>query len=447
MTSIPQLLSIILFAIIFIVVASSIFKVHPFLSLIIACFIVGICTGIPTDKIIPLITSGFGSILSYIGLIVALGTIIGVFLENSGALERISDTILALFGKKKSVTAMAILGSIIGIPVFCDSGFIILSKLSKVVANRQGINSATTSVALASGLYTTHTLIPPTPGPIAAAGNISAAEHLGMIILVGLFVAIPVSLVSIWFAQKYGKNLVLEEGDLETHVEKPDDHMSFLWSIMPIGLPIVLITISSVLKVQQLDGSVLNWFYFFGNPLIALLLGLVMAMIQMRPKLTLKEQGKLVTKGLTQAGPILLITGAGGSFGAILKATPLTDLLAVQINNSVLSGVGFLILTYGIAALLKTAQGSSTSALVITSSLLAPFLAEAGFTSGLDMALVVMALGAGAMTVSHTNDSYFWIVTKLSGFSLKTGYRGFTLLTFLQGLTAIIFSILIYILT
>lgn len=447
MDSLLGLLSIIFLAIIFIVVTSSVFKVHPFISLILACFIVGIATGIPPGKVIELITGGFGSILSYIGLIVALGTIIGVFLENSGALERISDTILSLFGKKKSITAMAVLGSVVGIPVFCDSGFIILSKLSKIVANRQGINSATTSLALASGLYTTHTLVPPTPGPVAAAGNIGAAEHLGLIILVGFFTAIPVSLISIWYAQKYGKNLPVEDDNSESAAERPTNKISFIWAIMPIALPIFFITVSSVLKIWQVDNILIPWIHFFGNPLTSLLMGLIMAMIQIAPRLRLKEQSRLIGQGLTQAGPILLITGAGGAFGAVLKATPLTDLLSSQIGGSVLSGIGLLILTYGIAALLKTAQGSSTSALVITSSLLAPFLPQAGFNSGLEMALVVMALGAGAMTVSHTNDSYFWIVTRLSGFSLKTGYRGFTLLTFLQGVTALLFVILIYLFT
>ncbi len=447
MESLSGLLFIIFIAILFVIISSSVFKIHPFISLILACFIVGIGSGVTSEKIIGLISEGFGSILSYIGLIVALGTVIGVLLESSGALQHISDGILSLFGQKKSVTAMAILGSVVGIPVFCDSGFIILSRLSKMVAKRQGISTATTSLALASGLYTTHTLVPPTPGPIAAAGNIGAAEHLGLIILVGFFTAIPVTLISIWFAQKYGKDLAVEED-----FNDPIDHdsagqMSFTWAITPILLPILLITASSIFRIAEIENGLSDWIHFLGNPLISLLAGLMMAILQISPKMPLKNQSELIGKGLIQAGPILLITGAGGAFGSVLKATPLTDLLSSEISNSVLSGVGFLILTYCIAALIKTAQGSSTSALVITSTLLAPFTQEAGFSSGFEMALVVMALGAGAMTVSHTNDSYFWIVTRLSGFSLKAGYRGFTLMTLVQGITVMICIILMYMLS
>ncbi|MEL7002100.1 MAG: GntP family permease [Bacteroidota bacterium] len=445
MESIVALLAVIFFAIIFIIVATSVFKIHPFINLILACFIVGLSTGISPKEVVKIIGSGFGSILGYIGLIVALGAIIGVFLENSGALQRIANSLLSIFGKKRSVGAMAILGSLIGIPVFCDSGFIILSGLSKSIARRQGISTASTSLALASGLYTTHTLVPPTPGPIAAAGNIGATDHIGLIILIGLVTAIAVSIASITFIQRYGQKLSVEDESLENFDERASDEMGFVWAIIPIALPILLITVSSVFKVLQLEGEILNYIHFLGEPLVALMIGLFLSMAQIMPKIKLKDQSELIGKGLVQAGPILLITGAGGAFGAVLKATPLSDLLATEIESSTLSGVGFLVLVYAIAALLKTAQGSSTSALVITSSLLAPFVHIAGFSSGFDLALIVMALGAGAMTVSHSNDSYFWIVTKLSGFSLKTGYKGFTTLTLIQGVTALLVTIFLYV--
>ena len=211
MYSLTYVLGIIALAIAFIIGASNYLKVHPFVVLILNCFFVGFATGIDAQEIVSLTSSGFGSILTNIGLIVVLGTIIGVFIERSGALDVISGFILTLVGSKRSITAMGALGAVVSIPVFCDSGFIILSKLSRALANRKQLSSASLSLALAAGLYTTHTLIPPTPGPIAVAGNIQLSDQLGIIVVTGFLVSIPVLIVSLYLSKRLGAKITIDK--------------------------------------------------------------------------------------------------------------------------------------------------------------------------------------------------------------------------------------------
>lgn len=445
MLTLPYLLSIIFLAIILIIVASNYLKVHPFLALIICCFLVGFATGMDGLEIVKQTTSGFGGILTGIGLIVVLGTIIGVFVEKSGALDVIAEAILNLMGSKRTTTAMGIMGAVVSIPVFCDSGFIILSKLSRVLAEKRNLSSASMSLALAAGLYTTHTLIPPTPGPIAVAGTIGAGDHLGMIILTGVLISFPVLGVCIFLANKLGSKI--ETDELEHQENSGKINLNFWWATAPILFPILLITVSSIVKVFGGAPTFLNVISFLGHPVVALMIGCFIAMIQIAPKVNLKEQNGLFKTGIEQAGPIILITGAGGAFGSVLKATPLTDLLSAQFGGAYMSFPILILLAFILAAILKTAQGSSTSALVIASAILAPFVAQLGISNPFQLSLLVMAFGGGAMVVSHANDSYFWVVTQFSGISMKDGYRSFSLITFAQGMTTLLTVLLLYFLS
>jgi GntP family gluconate:H+ symporter len=195
---------LLLLAIVFIVVASSKWNVHPFLALIAASIGLGLASGLPLQEVISAVNNGFGSLMGYIGLIVIMGSIIGVILEKSGAALRIATVILDLVGKKRPTMAMSLIGATVSIPVFCDSGFIILSSLNDAIAKQAKVKKASLALALASGLYTTHTLIPPTPGPITAAGNIGASDYIGTIMLIGFLVSIPTLIVAWLFAKKRG---------------------------------------------------------------------------------------------------------------------------------------------------------------------------------------------------------------------------------------------------
>ncbi len=443
----PILILILLGAILFIILSISFLKLHPFLSLLIATFGVGLIVGMPLQKIITTINSGFGGLMGYIGLVIIFGTIIGTILEKSGGAIKMADVVLRAFGKKRPTLAMSLIGAIVSIPVFCDSGFVILSKLNKAVAKRSGVPLAAMTIALSSGLYATHTLVPPTPGPIAAAGNIGASEYLGTVIWIGLITAIPVILVGYRWALRVGKSITIEgeddPSDLSGVLEDVGPLPSAFKSFLPILLPVILIAAASIVKFLEATGDIAAAVLFVGNPLVALLLG-VFASFTLMPKFDEEHLSGWLGKGIVLGGPILLITGAGGAFGSVLKATPLKELITGIVNNSAVSGSLFIVIAFLVAAAFKSSQGSGTAALVITSSLLAPLIPALNITTPVALALVVMAIGSGAMAVSHVNDSYFWVVTQFSGLKLNDAYRSFTMVTLLQGCTGLVVTLALY---
>lgn len=433
-------LLIILFAsILLIVIGTSVLKLHPFLSLLIVTVIVGFMMGLPAVELLSIIGSGFGQILAYIGIVIVLGSILGELLEQSGATEVIAKAILHSIGRKNPQLALMSLGSLVGVPVFCDTGFIILSRLGHSIAKNKVISSKRLSVGLAAGLYTTHTLVPPTPGPIAASGIIGISDYLGLVILVGVSFAI----INVFFTNVMVERLKFKEEITSPEIPETssDIRLSFGSAIFPVVLPIVLIALGTGLKLLEVSGGFSDVIQFLGNPVISLLLSVLLAypLLRIRGK---NQFAIALEKAVKSAGPVLIITGAGGAFGAVLKSSPLAEnlentLIGLQDNHYLLFFLAFLL-----AAILKTAQGSSTSAIVITSSMLAAVLPTIGLTEPFDLTLVVMAIGAGAMTVSHANDSYFWVVSQFGGLSLKEAYKSFTLVTLFQGIVTLLLVLL-----
>lgn len=445
-----MIFAIIIIGVLFIVISSAKFKLHPFLGLIIAALFVGIASGMPLADVITNINEGFGGLMTSIGIIIVAGTIIGTILERSGAAYRMAEVVLRIVGPKHPQLAMSLIGYVVSIPVFCDSGYIILSSLQKSLAKRAAVPLATMAVALSTGLFATHTLVPPTPGPIAAAGNIGATNYLGTIIVIGLLVAIPVTLVGYLWAVYAGRKVVVPADnepalDYEEVIKSFGKMPSTFKSFLPIVLPIALIAIGSIATMtMSADSSLTTLLVFFGSPTIALLCGVAAAFLLL-PEMNETTLNDWIADSLKDAAPILLVTGAGGAFGTVIKNTSISDTLQ-NMDFSSLTGALFLLVPFLIAAALKTAQGSSTASLVITSSLVAPMLVTMGIEGAVPLALVVMALGAGAMTVSHVNDSFFWVVTQFSGMDVKDAYKTHTVATLLQGLTALIISILLWLL-
>lgn len=444
-----MLFLIILIGVLLVVFATAKLKVHPFLALLLSSFFVGIASGMPLLDVVTNINTGFGSLMTSIGIVIVSGTMIGVILERSGAAYRMAEVVLRIVGPKHPQLAMSIIGYIVSIPVFCDSGFIILSSLQKSLAKRAKVTVASMGVALATGLYATHVLVPPTPGPIAAAGNIGASNYLGTVIVVGLIVAIPATFVgylwSVKVASKIRVPLDDEEAlDYEEVIKSFGKMPSTFNAFLPIVLPIVLIGIGSIAALVGDPESTFNMILrFLGSPVVALLLGVVAA-FPLLPGLNEETLTGWVGDSLKDAAPILLITAAGGSFGTIIKETGVGEMLQQMDLGTLAKGSLFLLVPFIIAAALKTAQGSSTTALVITSTLVAPMLVTAGIEGALPLALVVMAIGAGAMTVSHVNDSFFWVVTQYSGMEVTQAYKAQTMATLLQGITTIIFTIILW---
>ncbi|ASJ96285.1 MULTISPECIES: GntP family permease [Shewanella] len=439
-----SLVLILIAVIAFIVIATSKFKLHPFLTLILASFIAAFAYGLPSADVAKTITSGFGGILGYIGLVIVLGTIIGTILEKSGAAITMADVVIKLLGKRFPTLTMSIIGYLVSIPVFCDSGYVILNSLKQSMANRMKVSSVSMSVALATGLYATHTFVPPTPGPIAAAGNLGLESNLGLVIGVGIFVAAVAALAGMLWANRFAnvepdgegaeelKNNVEDFDKLKaTYGELPSPAKAFA----PIFVPILLICLGSIAKFPSMplgDGALFDTLAFLGQPVNALMIGLFLSLLLLKSDDKIKEFSERISHGLVVAAPILLITGAGGAFGAVLKATEIGNFLGSSLSAL---GIG-IFMPFIVAAALKSAQGSSTVALVATSALVAPMLGDIGLASDMGRVLTVMAIGAGAMTVSHANDSFFWVVTQFSRMSVKQAYKAQTMATLIQGVTA-----------
>lgn len=428
--------SVILVSVIVMIIAISKYKQHPFLVLTVIAIIVGLACGLSVDEVINKTKSGFGGILANIGIVILAGTIIGTILEKTGAALTMANTILKIVGKERSALTMGLTGYVTGIPVFCDSGFVVLSPISKALAAQSGTSLTVLATALSAGLYATHCLVPPTPGPIAMAGTLNA--NLGLTIGVGLLVSIPSTLAGILYAKKVAGKIDLPanpENTVEELIEKYGKLPSAFHSFSPILIPIILIAIKSIADFPSRpfgDGFMRTAFNFIGNPVVALLLGVALA-VSLVPKSEKENTLSWISEGVTNSASILAITGAGGAFGEILKSLPLADAL----SGSLLKMSMGVFLPFIIAALLKTAMGASTVAMIVTSAMIAPMLSTLGFNSELGKVLVIMAIGAGSMTVSHANDSYFWVVSQFSGMDTKTAYKCQTGVTLVQGIVTI----------
>ncbi len=416
-------------------------KLNPFFSLLIAALIFGTVIGNPILETITTMQAGFGLLLQQIGFLVAIGSCLGIVMERTGAMTSIGSKIINAFGTSKTLIAMSMIGVVVGIPVFCDSGFIILSRLIPALTSPE-INQAQLSLALSSGLYASHTLVPPTPGPLAAAANLGMSANLGLVILIGLIGALPAALVAFWMSKKLGIKI---HADHTIHVASGQTEHNTILIFLPLVFPILLISCATLPNIIPGLQALTNFFKIVGNPAVALFIGLLCAFLLISKKIK-QEWPTWISEALKDAGVILLITGAGGSFGAVIKSSGIDLILKEQIAGSQSGGILFLLIAFLLGAVLKTAQGSSTSAIIITSSLLAPLTVLAGFTSAISLATLILAIGGGAMTVSHANDSYFWVVSQFSGISERDAYKSYTLITLAQGTTVLITSILLFIL-
>ncbi len=431
------LIILLIASVLVIVVSTSKFKIHPFLALIFTAILFGLFSGMPLGKIVESINLGFGGTIGQIGIVIIAGVMIGTFLEHTGGAYAMAKRILKLTGKKKVPLTMSIIGYIVSIPVFADSGFVILMPLNKALSKQANISLAGTSVALALGLMTTHCLVPPTPGPIAAAGILGA--DLGLVIILGVAVSVVTLAVGWLYATKIAArhyidpNPELSESALE---EKLKQAPRAIKAFMPIVFPIILIVLRSISDFPTEpfgNGQLKDIIGFIGNPVIALLIGLLLAFTLPRKfdREMLSTTG-WIGQSLINAALIVMITGAGGAFGMILRNSEIAEVLGDYLVDA---RIGIL-LPFIISTALRIAQGSSTVALITTASLMVPLMEPLGLDSGVARALVVLAIGAGSMVASHANDSLFWIFTQMTGMDVKTGYRIHTVGTVVIGFSS-----------
>ena len=437
-----QIALILLFiAVLVIVVLTGRYKINAFLVLIGVAIAYGLAIGLPPLEVIKLVKEGFGGTLTNIGIVIVAGTIMGLTLEKTGAALSMTRSILKLVGKERSSLAMNAAGVVVSIPVFCDSGFVIMNPLNQALAKESGTSMVVMAVALATGLYATHTMVPPTPGPLAAAGALNA--DIGQVIFFGLMAAIPAALCAWFFATKIGKRFPHATPNVESYqtlIDKYGELPPAWLSFLPIIGPIFLILGKSLADMPSKpfgDGTLTLILQFIGEPVVALIIGMFLSFTLIRTKDGWKEALSTWTNdGIKDAALILVITGAGGSLGKILSVSPLKDYVSTVLADPKL-GLG-LFLPFMISAALKTAQGSSTVAIITTSTIMAPLMA----TLGLHPALTVVVIGAGAMVISHANDSYFWVVSQFSNMDVATSYRVFSTATFIEGTVAFLVALL-----
>jgi gluconate:H+ symporter, GntP family len=423
----PVLLLIISIAAI--VLLSARYHVNPFLLLVGLAVVVGLLAGLPADTVLTHLRAGFGHTLEKIGLLIIFGTILGSLLDHTGGTRAIADFVLRRAGANQTPVAVVLIGFLIGLPIFCDSGFIILSGLVLSIAAQSGQSPLRLVLCLAGSLYAVHCLVPPHPGITAAAGLLSA--DTGQLILFGTILAIPGTVVSLLWANYADRNktvnLLTDRSSVSESLPAQSLPTSLVAepalpvigvlpapgrALLAVLLPIVLIAAKPLLLLNADDypAPLLAVVRFVGDPLVALAVGMVLAA-------TLAGGWKravfnnVLNDAIHKAGPVLVIVGAGGAFGEVIRHIGLETVIG-QLATRFGGGAVPLWLPFLLTAVLKTAQGSSTVAVMTVASILQPLLQGLGVDTDWDKLLVLGAMGAGSMSVSHANDAYFWVVSR-----------------------------------
>ncbi|WP_148784273.1 GntP family permease [Campylobacter concisus] len=442
-------------AIILMILMISKLKVHSFLALMSISLVLAVVAGIDLSKIPAMIGVGFSGTFKSIGIVIIFGTIIGTVLEKTGAALKLADMVVKLVGQRRPELAMLIMGWVVGIPVFCDSGFVVLNSIREALYKKISASPVAMSVALSGGLYASHVFIPPTPGPIAAAGTLGLGGNLLLVIIMGTVVSVPVLVAVYFFSKSIAKSVTISDKEADTTITASYEELlkkfgklpcGFL-SLAPIIMPIIFMAVGSVVDVLAKQGmlnkaSLLpKIFLFLGNPIIALAIGVIFCVFLLAETKKMREFDHITNESLKIAGPILFITAAGGVLGNVITEAGFVNF--IKENASTIKAIG-IFFPFIISAVLKTAQGSSTVAIITTASIMGAFSADnslmqtLGFTSEISAALCVMAIASGAMCVSHANDSYFWVVTNFSKMTADQGYRTQTAMTFIMGVVGMI---------
>ncbi|HZJ98954.1 MAG TPA: GntP family permease [Tissierellaceae bacterium] len=417
-------------------------KLHPFFALSICAFFFGILMRQPITAIIEAYSSGLGSTIAGIGIVIAVGTVMGELLERSGAAETMADSILKVTGKRFADVGLAITGYFVSIPVFCDSAYVLLSPLAKRMSRDTKVSMSTMAVALGMGLHATHMLVPPTPGPLAVAGILNA--NLGLVILLGMLVSIPVTAVALIAGRILGKKYYylpdipeVDEIDPDGEVKRPTPFMSFA----PIILPIILMLLSTIANLESYpfgqNELFLSTITALGQPVIALSIGLFIAFLTY--KSVKPEDNEVWTfdgafgEALKTAGQIVLIVGAGGAFATVLKLSNLQEIVTAAFSGL---SIGILV-PFIIGAIFRTAIGSGTVGMITAASMLVPLLDVLGFNTPIGLVIAMLACASGGFMVFHGNDDFFWVITSTSGMKPEVAYKIIPIISVLQAFTAL----------
>lgn len=411
-------------------------KVQAFLALIICTVIVGVIGGMPlinttievdgvekTFGIINSITTGFGGTLGSIGIIIGFGVMMGQIFEVTGAAKRMAYTFLKLFGKKREEEALALTGFLVSIPIFCDSGFVVLAPIAKAISKATRKSVIGLGVALAAGLVITHSLVPPTPGPLGVCGIFGI--DVGSFILLTILLALPMTIACIAYSRLYLSKkyyrIPNEEGEIvEAPYQEPDYDGAFamdmsgvpgaIESFMPLLVPIILILINTVATAVGATTGIMEILIFLGQPIVAVGLGLLVAIFTLGKKLDRHTCLSEMEKGMMSAGIIMLVTGGGGALGQIIKDSGLGNFMAEGLAQT---AIPIVVLPLLISTAMRFIQGSGTVAMTTAASISAPII----IASGASPLLGAIACCVGSLFFGYFNDSYFWVVNRTLGVS------------------------------
>lgn len=417
------------------------FKVHAFVALVLVSLLTALATGMSVDKILPTLLGGFGNTLASVALLVGLGAMIGRLLEITGGAKVLADTLINKFGEKKAPFALGVASFLFGFPIFFDAGLVVMLPIIFSVAKQFGGSLFRYAFPAAGAFAVTHAFLPPHPGPVAS-GDILGA-NIGLLTIVGFILAVPT-----WYFATYLYGLYLgKKFDLplpktflnaapinETAVQNPPSFKKVLFILL---LPLCLIMLDTVLNTlavaKVIDGSTL-WVQslrLIGKTPIALLISLLMTIILLKEQRSFEQIEKICDNALGPICAIVLVTGAGGMFGGVLRASGIGDVLAKMFSDT---GMPIIVVAFLISTALRIAQGSATVALTTTSALIAPMVSSATGLSQFDLCFIVIAIASGATVLSHVNDSGFWLVSRFLEMDTKTTLKTWTVMETLIGL-------------
>jgi len=432
-------------------------RINAFIALISAALVVSILAPGPLAEKVSRVAQAFGKTAGDIGIVIALAVVIGRCMMDSGAADRIVRGFLSLLGEKRSATALMASGYVLSVPVFFDTVFYLLVPLARSMTRRTGKHYLKYALAIAAGGVITHSLVPPTPGPLFMAENLGI--DIGVMIIAGALVALPASFVGILFAGWRDRRMNIQlrpmaSGEPEPEPFADSELPALSISLLPILLPVALVsanTIVSVFAKSAAEGSSLRYFAdvvaVLGNVNLAMLLAATIAMWMLKSKraLSLSQLSRIVEGSLMSGGIVILITAGGGAFGAMLKAAevgPAIKQLFGQGSADATGGVMLLILGAVIASVMKISQGSGTVAMITASSMVAAMIPSMD-SLGYHPAYLATAIGAGSMICSWMNDSGFWIFVKMTGLTEAEGLKSWTIQLAVMGLTAVIVSLIL----
>lgn len=418
-------------SVIIVIILNSKLKLNPIISLFIGSLILGILLKMTASQIFNYQLIGFFSSIKNIGLIIFLSCVIGQFLKETKSIEKFGNLLLNNF-QKQTLLSINMLGLFIGTVVFCDSAFLILNGISRSIASSSSISLTSLNLSLSGGLYSSHTLIPPTPGPIAAINNFNVLDDIGTIMILGIIVSIPSSLIAFLFSRTFIKN---NKNKINQNLNSDDNASKIAY--LSILIPLLLISLNTVSNFfDNLNGTLIyKSIKLIGNPNFALSVGVILSFFIPRKG---GNVNKILTFAVKDFLPIILLTSMGAAFGNIIKNSNINEVLPTLINIEESSIIHICVISYILSFILKTSQGSSTSSMIIVSTIIFPIISDFNFNI-FETSMIILSIGAGSMMISHVNDSYFWIVTRNTSLNLKKGLKYFSIMTILQSTGTFLF--------